>query len=236
VTKMKVLIVDDEPLARERLIRMLATIEGVEVAGEASDGEEALERIQELDPELVFLDVRMNGGIDGLTLATQVPNLPPIVFTTAHDEYAVGAFDANAVDYLLKPIRMERLIRAVERAKERRPRSDTKPRIVSWRLTVAENGVIRVFDARTVTRLWADGKYSIFSAEGREHMLDESLTSLEKRLAAYEFLRVHRSELVNLNCVKALRDGGTVIELSDGQMARVSRRFRTELEKALGIG
>jgi DNA-binding LytR/AlgR family response regulator len=231
---MRALVVDDEPLARERLIRMLAAIEGVEIAGEASDGAEALERIQELDPDVVFLDVKM-GGIDGLTLATETPNLPPIVFTTAHDEYAVGAFEANAVDYLLKPIRMERLVGAIERVRARRPRID-RPRMAGWRLTVAENGVIKMFDARAVTRVWADGKYSIFRCEGREHLLDESLSSLEKRLAPYDFLRVHRSELVNLNCVKVLRDGGTMLELSDGQTARVSRRFRSELEKALGIG
>jgi DNA-binding LytR/AlgR family response regulator len=231
---MRALVVDDEPLARERLIRMLSSIEGIEVAGEAGDGAEALERIQELDPDVVFLDVRM-GGIDGLTLAMQTPQLPPIVFTTAHDEYAVGAFEANAVDYLLKPIRMDRLIGAIERVKARRPALD-RPRISGWRLTVAENGAIRVFDARTVTRIWADGKYSMFALEGREHLIDESLSSLEKRLAPYDFLRVHRGELVNLNAVKALCDGGTVLELSDGQTARVSRRFKGELEKALGIG
>jgi DNA-binding LytR/AlgR family response regulator len=230
---MRVLIVDDEPLARERLTRMLARIDGVEIAGEASDGAEALEQIRALDPELVFLDVRMR-GVDGLTLATGTRDLPPLVFTTAHDEYAVGAFEAGAVDYLLKPIQMERLQRAVERAKERMPRSE-KRSATPWRLTVADKGVIRVFDARTISRVRADGKYSIFASEGREHLLDESISSLEKRLAAFDFLRVHRSELVNLNCVRALRDGGTVLELSDGQTARVSRRFRTDLERALGI-
>ena len=231
---MRALIADDEPLARERLIRMLASIEGVEIAGEASDGVQALEQIQELDPDVVFLDVRM-GGIDGLTLATEVPNLPPIIFTTAHDEYAVGAFEAGAVDYLLKPIRMDRLVNAIERVRARKPKLE-RPRTAGWRLTVTENGVIHMFDARNITRVWADGKYSIFSAEGREHLLDESLSSLEKRLQPFDFLRVHRSELVNLNCVKALRDNGTVLELSDGQTARVSRRFKSELEKALGIG
>jgi len=231
---MRALIAGDEPLARERLIRMLASIEGVEIAGEASDGVQALEQIQELDPDVVFLDVRM-GGIDGLTLATEVPNLPPIIFTTAHDEYAVGAFEAGAVDYLLKPIRMDRLVNAIERVRARKPKLE-RPRTAGWRLTVTENGVIHMFDARNITRVWADGKYSIFSAEGREHLLDESLSSLEKRLQPFDFLRVHRSELVNLNCVKALRDNGTVLELSDGQTARVSRRFKSELEKALGIG
>ncbi len=235
---MRALVVDDEPLARERLIRMLAGLEGVEVAGEASDGVEALERIQEVEPDLVFLDVRMP-GLDGLSLAQSVErkeHAPLIVFTTAHDEYAVGAFEANAVDYLLKPVRMDQLQRAVERARARRPRDEPRPKSAGWRLTVAANGVIRVFDARALTRVWADGKYSIFAAEGREHLLDESLTSLEKRLAGFDFLRVHRSELVNLNCVRALRDGGRVLELSDGQTARVSRRFRAELERALGIG
>lgn len=115
---MRVLIVDDEPPARRRLRRMLERMPGVEVCGEAGDGVEALERIAERAPDLVLLDVRMP-GLDGIELARRGESLLPIVFTTAYDEYALRAFEVAAVDYLLKPIRAERLRGALERARER---------------------------------------------------------------------------------------------------------------------
>lgn len=105
---MRVLVVDDEPLARRRLIRLLGKIHETEVVGEAANGEEALARIREKDPDVVLLDIRMP-GVDGLRLVSENRDLPPIIFTTAYDEYAVQAFEANAVDYLLKPVQSARL-------------------------------------------------------------------------------------------------------------------------------
>ena len=116
---MKALVVDDEPFARRRLRRLLKAMGGVEVVGEAADGHEALRKIRDHSPEVVFLDIRMP-GLDGLSLAARHQNLPPIIFTTAYHEYAVQAFDSEAVDYLLKPIEPERLQKAVDRVRARR--------------------------------------------------------------------------------------------------------------------
>lgn len=245
---MRVLVVDDEPLARRRLIRMLGQMEDVQVAGEAADGQEALERIALLEPDVVLLDIRMP-GLDGLSLARTVPNLPPVVFTTAYDEHAVDAFEANAIDYLLKPVKRERLERALSRVRERAGRRESsdvvkalerllgdRDRTSAPRITAHDNGALHVFDAREIPRFYAQDKYTAFLVEGREYLLEESLSSLERRLEAFDFLRVHRGELVALAQVRAFRpeDAGGVVELRDGQTARVSRRFVPALRKKLG--
>ena len=246
---MRVLIVDDEPLARRRLARMLEKIDGVEVAGEAEDGEDAIARIGTLDPDLVLLDIRMP-GLDGLTLARETPNLPPIIFTTAYDQYAVDAFEASAVDYLLKPVKQERLERALAKVRSKpRAASDDgslahvlerllagRERTSAPRITAQHGDALHVFDAREIGRFYAQDKYTAFQVGGREYLLEESLSSLEKRLEPHEFLRVHRGELIALGQVRSFRaeDAGGILELRDGQTARVSRRFVAALKKALG--
>lgn len=248
---MRVLVVDDEPLARRRLVRMLEKIDGIEVAGEAEDGEDALARIGTLDPDLVLLDIRMP-GLDGLTLARETPNLPPIIFTTAYDQYAVDAFEASAVDYLLKPVKQERLERALAKvqAKPRRAPSgddgaiarvlerllEGRERTSAPRITAQHGDALHVFDAREIARFYAQDKYTAFQVGGREYLLEESLSSLEKRLEPFEFIRVHRGELIALDQVRSFRaeDAGGLLELKDGQTARVSRRFVASLKKALG--
>jgi DNA-binding LytR/AlgR family response regulator len=244
----KALVVDDEPLARRRLIRMLERMPDVEVAGQAGDGVEALEAIRRLDLDVVLLDIRMP-GLDGLTLASSADDLPPIVFTTAYNEHAVDAFEVAAVDYLLKPVRRERLASALDRVRSRSEqtmpsqlrelldrvtRTDTpEPTPV----TARAGGSVKIFDPREIARFSATSKVTVFRRDGREYVLDESLSSLESRLADLGFLRVHRSELINLKHVTALRsqDGGSVVDLSDGQTATVSRRQAAELRRRLGI-
>lgn len=245
---MRVLVVDDETLARNRLTRMLGRIEGVEVAGEAADGVEALRKIKELCPDVVFLDIRMP-GLDGLTLASTVPDLPPIVFTTAYDEYAVRAFDASAADYLMKPIEADRLEQAVERVRSRSGGAGSArlrtlldelarrdgPDLV--RITARSRDAIRVFDPAAITRFRSEDKVTVFRHGGEEFLLDESLQSLEERLARFGFFRAHRGELVNLHHVLAVRteDDATRVELADGQTAAVSRRSVAELKRRLGM-
>lgn len=245
---LRVLVVDDEPVARRRLLRMLAAMKGVEVAGEAADGAEALERIRDLAPDAVLLDIRMP-GIDGLTLARSVRNMPPVIFTTAYDEHALEAFDAEAVDYLMKPVRAERLERALDRIRERRGNDPERlervlqavlqreGRTELVRLTARSGDVTRVFDPRKIGRIHAADKYAVFHHEGNEYVLDETLSTLEERLGGIGFLRVHRSELVNLEKVVALHhvDGGTEAELAGGLRVPVSRRLAPELKRRLGI-
>jgi DNA-binding LytR/AlgR family response regulator len=251
----RVLVVDDEKPARDRLIRMLARIEGVSVAGEARDGEEAARMIAELAPDAVLLDVNMP-RLDGMSLALEhLGALPAVVFVTAYDDHAVRAFEAGAVDYLVKPVRQERLERALERARERGPARaagrETDAGIeallrrlagagaaeIECRISVAQAGTVRFFDARQVSRFWSSDKYTLFCHGGDELMLEETLGALERRLAPHRFVRVHRSELINLSLVEALHheDGIHEVELADGQRARVSRRSLAALRRALGL-
>lgn len=243
---MRVLVVDDERIARERLVRMLRRIEGVEVAGQAADAEEALALISSAHPDLVLLDIRMP-GLSGIEFAQRTPELPPIVFVTAHEEHALAAFDAAAVDYLLKPVEQDRLARAIERVRRiaRPSRGDEIERLlrrvagqdVPQRLSARRGDVVHLFDPRELCRVRAAGDYCAFLHEGREYLVDESLAALEERLAAHGFLRVHRAELVNLHRVRAIRrqDDGAVIELQSGETATVSRRFMPLVREKLGL-
>lgn len=242
-------MVDDEPLARRRLMRMLGRMPGVEVAAQAANAEDALARIGEDRPDLVLLDIRMP-GLSGLELAASAAELPPVVFTTAYDQYAVEAFEVSAVDYLLKPVKRERLEAALEKVRSRKGGQDlaalqslvsrldeSARRGEPTRLCARRSGTMRLFDASEIARIHASEKVSLFQHQGHEFVLDESLNTLEARLADEGFVRVHRAELVNLAHVRALHnvDGATSLELSDGQQAPVSRRMVTSLKARLGI-
>lgn len=231
---MRVLVVDDEQLARRRMVRMLDRISDVEVVGEAADGIEAREQVIKLVPDLVLLDIDMP-ELDGLSLASELD--VPVVFTTAHAQHAVEAFDLEAKDYLLKPVSEGRLQKAIERVRSGStagsgPDPDGVPR-VSARIGTA----VHVFDARTIPRFFASDKYTLFHRAGEEFVLDESLNALEKRLSPHGFFRVHRGELVRLAAVTTLHtlDDGPVVELDDGQRATVSRRQLGELKRRLGV-
>lgn len=241
---LRALVVDDEAPARRRLRRLLEALPEVEVAGEAADGEEALTLAAALSPGVLFLDVRMP-GLDGLQVAQRWLTLPPLVFCTAHDEFAVRAFEVNAVDYLLKPVRPERLAAAVEKVRARLGPSPAQlgtalaalaPR--STRVVSTARGLVRLFEARDVTRFSSADKYTVFQADGAEQLTEEPLSALEERLAGCGFLRIHRAELVRLDAVKSLStaEGVHQVALADGQTARVSRRSLSALRAALGLG
>ena len=235
---MRVLIVDDEPLARSRLRRLCARIEGVEVCGEAGDGEAALASIAALAPDVVLLDIDMP-GLDGLAVAESRGEAgPAVIFTTAHARYALDAFEADALDYLLKPVVPERLERALAKVRRARARPEGSGTDAS-RLTVQDGSTLRVFDVRQIRRFRATDKYVVFHCEGAEHETRESLASLETRLAPLGFVRVHRAELVRLDSVRALEPepgGAATLVLDDGSRVPVSRRSATEVRRMLGRG
>ena len=243
---LSILIVDDEAIARRRLRRMLSDRPDVEIVGEAADGEEALAHIAASPPDVVLLDIQMP-EMTGLELAEHLPAETHVIFTTAHEEYAVQAFDAAAVDYLLKPVAAERLDRALDRVRrlEAPPERDELTRLLRQvsgrdeppRVAARLGDTIRVFDPREISRFHFRNGYTVFSHEGRNYSLDDSIAGLAARLEAWGFLRVHRSEIINLQRVSALRriDDTTVVELNDGQRAAVSRRRVRALKRALGI-
>lgn len=234
---MKILIVDDEPIARARLRRLLDKHPNaeVEVVGEAGDGLEALDQIRALRPDVVLLDIDMP-GLDGLAVAED-PDTPPVVFTTAHRDYALDAFDANAVDYLLKPVSRERLERALARARERQaPEHGERPVDEPWRVVVRDGSMRRFIDARQVDAFMADRKYVAFELEGQEFLCRESLDTLQRRLHTLGFLRVNRATLVRRDAITGYdgADGGTV-EVRSGQRFAVSRRAAAAVREALGV-
>ena len=256
---MRALVVDDEGPARRRLARMLEALPGVRVVAELEDAAALHDALQRHSADVIFLDICMP-GVDGMSFAQSHTGLPPVVFVTAHDRYAVSAFGVDAVDYLLKPVRPERLAAAVDRVRRlgaRAPRaagndapappgtsspaqgtppaasaSSAPPRIVS-----GTRQLLELFDAREITRFWASDKYTLFRAGGEERLTEEPLTALAERLEPYGFLRVHRAELVRADAVRALRlvDGHYELSLSDGQHARVSRRALPAIKLALGL-
>ena len=211
---MRVVIVDDEPLARERLTRLLAEFPGYEIVGEAGDGVEALELIEQVEPELVFLDIRM-GGMDGLQVARRLADdeLPPaVIFTTAFAEHALSAFDASASAYLMKPIRREKLSEALKRA--RRPSRAHRVEVETedgprpereFVLATTRDGMVCI-PAADIIYFLADQKYTTVCHLHGEVLIEESLKSLERDFDPW-FLRIHRKALVATRFIASLERG-----------------------------
>jgi len=201
---LRVLIVDDEPPARERLRSMLAETGEFEVAGEAGHGEQAIDLVEKLTPDIVLLDVRMP-GIDGLEVARHLaalPEPPAVIFTTAFDEYALQAFDSEAVAYLLKPIRAEKLRAALAKAARlTRPQLQqvaAAAREPTHRLHIGVRGRdgLKLIPIEEVLCFQADQKYTTVRHKGGEDLIEDSLKTLEEEFAA-TFVRIHRNALVN---------------------------------------
>lgn len=191
---MKILIVDDEPLARSRLQDLLDDIGGHNVIGEASNGEQALSQIEEHHPDLVLLDIHMP-GIDGLDVAKKIslkPSPPAVIFTTAYSEHALKAFDNDAIDYLLKPIRQARLEQALCKVSPHvTDKSDTTRHHISAQVL----GSIKLIPIEDIYYFQSDSKYVVVYHRGGEVLIDDSLKSLEQEFSDH-FTRIHRNALV----------------------------------------
>lgn len=239
---MKILIVDDEALARERLHDFIIELYPDAITVEAVNGMEALDKISDHSPDIILLDIRMP-GMDGLEVANHLSHMetpPAIVFTTAYQDHALSAFDVNAVDYLLKPIRKERLKTAVERAttvsqstlssiKEAEGVSSSRSH-----LSAMVQGKMQLIPIENIYSLKADQKYVTAAWPGGEILLDESLVSLEAEFSNY-FIRIHRNALVAINHIDSLRkttEGQHAIKLSDMPVElAVSRRHLQDIKK-----
>jgi two-component system LytT family response regulator len=252
IEKIRALIVDDEPLARDGVRLHLESQTDIEIIGEAIDGDNAVEMINELRPDLVFLDVQMP-GLDGFGVieAVGVDAMPAVVFTTAYDEFALRAFDANAVDYVLKPFDGDRLRRALDQARTQirgRRRSEIEERLIGLlaelhgkgqyleRIIVRSGGRILILRTDDVDWLEAASNYVRIHAGGREYLLLETMTNLESRLDPAQFVRIHRSTIVRLNRIKELEplfQGDYVLILEDGTRLTSSRGYRDRLQELL---
>ncbi len=212
---MRVVIVDDEPLARERLQRLIADFPGYEIVGQAGDGETALKVIYEEEPDLVLLDIRMSGDVDGLQVARAIAadEMPPaVIFITAYAEHALSAFDAKAASYLLKPVRSEKLRDALQHVRKlsraQIPALDAKPGERPKRefvLATNREGLLRV-PADDIIYFQADQKYTTVCHMHGEVLIEESLKTLEDDFAPW-FLRIHRKALVATRFIAALERG-----------------------------
>jgi len=241
---MKILIVDDEALARERLHALVTELYSETITIEAINGLDALEKISEHSPEIILLDIRMP-GMDGLELANhllQLESPPAIVFTTAYQDHTLSAFDANAVDYLLKPIRKERLKIAIERAaivsqsKLAVLNSNSGEASARTHLSAMVQGNIRLIAVENIYFLKAEQKYVTAVWPGGEILIDEPLITLEAEFSDH-FIRVHRNALVAKDHITALSktsEGQHVIKLADMPIElTVSRRHLSGVKKII---
>lgn len=240
---LRALIVDDEPLARTRLRSLLATTRtGVAVIAEAENARAAAELIEQLHPDLLFLDIQMpeEGGLE-LLRALEPAERPAIIFTTAHPEYALDAFELSAADYVVKPFDEERVVRATERARRfiAGGRAVTRPTgtLRRERFAVRIRDEIVFVKAADVDWIAAEGNYVRLHCGTRSYLLRESMQSMEEALEAASFIRVHRSAIVNLDRVRKLvtsADNTPAIVLSTGASIPLGPSYRSRLEEALG--
>jgi two-component system LytT family response regulator len=223
---MKALIVDDEPLARLELRRLLAAFAWVQVVGEAANIDEARVQIETLAPDLTFLDVQMPGGT-GFDLLAQLDLPPRIVFTTAYDHYAVKAFEVSALDYLLKPIEPERLAAALVKIREATSRQATSGDLPLQQLFVRDGPRCWFLPVREVSLFVAEGNYVRLYWGKERPVLGRSLTAVEEKLGAKSFFRANRRQIVNLEFVQSVRlglGGRLLAKLLDGSDIEISRR------------
>jgi len=228
---MRALIIDDERLARAELTRLLAAHPEIEIAGEARHGEEALELIARLAPDLLFLDIQMP-GMSGFELLERLEQVPQVIFTTAYDRYAIQAFEVSALDYLLKPIAPNRLAAALAKLRPRGERARLEQVFVRdgdrcW--------IVRLAD---IFLLESEGNYTRLHFAGERPLIRRSLNALEEQLDPNLFFRAGRKEIVNLKWIDKVDvgvHGGLTVTLRGGRTVDMSRRQSTRLREVLSL-
>ena len=225
---MKAMIVDDEPLARRELRRLLAEFPDIDIVGEAANAAESAVGVEQWLPELLFLDIQMPGG-SGFDLLARLEHVPHVIFTTAYDHHAVRAFEVNALDYLLKPIEPERLAAAI--AKARSAKSEGQPAAQSGatieRLFVRDGSRCWFVPLREVCLMMSEGNYVRLYWGKSRPLLARPLTSLEQRLDPGRFFRANRRQIINLDLIEGVEPGvgGQLhVQLRDGPEVEISRR------------
>lgn len=250
---LRALVVDDEPLARKALLRLLKNEPDINVIGQCDDGESAVETIRRTNPDLVFLDVQMP-EMDGFRVVETVgaERMPVTIFVTAYDRYALDAFDANAVDYLLKPFAADRLARALRRARDRclgRQDKEAALRLFSLldrtrsqgdyaqRLAVSVRGRILFVSVADIDWIGAEGNYARLHVLRKLYDVRETMQALMDKLDPRDFVRIHRSSIVNVHRIREIRpwfQGSHIVLLQSGEELRMSRYQREAVERLLG--
>jgi two-component system, LytTR family, response regulator len=247
---LKILVADDEPLARESIIALLSNESQVCQTFQAKDGQEALDIAWQERPELIFLDIQMP-GITGIEVAAELPPETVVVFTTAYDEYAVKAFELNAIDYLLKPFKNARLFEALEKAKrqlnDKRYLDDNKLKMLQndvgqhqaykSRIVIREPKRVRFVNVSDIRYITGAGNYAeLHLDDGGTILYRETLGNMEAQLDPQEFRRIHRSTIIRLSNVSELQpnyQGDYSVILTTGEQLVLSRRFKDKLQDVL---
>lgn len=247
-SSLRTLIVDDEPLAVERMQVICAKLKDLNVVGTASDGSAALRLVEALKPDLVLLDMTMP-EVDGLSVARQLSENtakdaphPAVIFVTAHDHFAVEAFDLDAVDYVLKPVATDRLERAIERALARRGEREASESEWLQELWVPHRSELLRIEVSQVSRIDAERDYvrlhvGASGESGRTYLLLQTIAGLEKRLDPAEFIRIHRSTILRRDSIRGLRHDGLgvwSVELEDGEALRIGRTYLSKVKAMAG--
>ncbi|MEJ0034058.1 MAG: response regulator transcription factor [Bacteroidota bacterium] len=238
---MKALIVDDERLARKELIKLLEEHPSIEIAGEAMNADEAEKMIEELNPDLLFLDIQMPGRT-GFQLLESLDSAPLVVFTTAYDEFALKAFEVNALDYLLKPITAERLAEAVHKIQDKEKTKAGRPRDKKLDLedqVFVKDGERCWFVSLANIRLFeSDGNYIKVYFDTNRPMIHKSLNALDEKLDERAFFRASRKHIINLSWVDGIEpwfNGGLMVKLRGGDKVEVSRRQAAKFKDMMSL-
>jgi two-component system LytT family response regulator len=244
--KTSCLIVDDEKLARELLTEYLESFPEIELVGEASNGSDAVAQIDKLKPDLLFLDVQMP-GMTGFDVLDDINHEPYVVFVTAYDQYAIQAFEKNAVDYLLKPLDQERFRQAVDRALKRKKTEagNIEDLLGSMRphytrgtyeshIFVQKSEKLFSLPVDEILHLEASGDYTIITTKNDQFVSSSGIGKLEEIMNPDKFIRVHRSTIVNINFMKEIErhfNGGMVVKMQSGKSFPVSRTYAKQIRK-----
>jgi two-component system, LytTR family, response regulator len=245
---MQALVIDDERLARKELINLLSQFEQVEVVGEANNVDDAKEKIEALSPDVVFLDIQMPEKT-GFDLLEELDNVPYVIFTTAYDEYAIKAFQVNALDYLLKPIEPKRLAETIERLQKKLQESAEKATqdsstSIDKKLTLHDQVFVKDGDRCWFVRLSnvrlfeSDGNYIKVYFDNFKPMIHKSLNALDERLDEKSFFRASRKHIINLSWVEGIEpwfNGGLVVTLKGGDRIEVSRRQAARFKDMMSL-
>jgi len=239
---MKALIIDDERLARTELKRLLSPFKEIKVVGEAINADDALEKIQELKPDMLFLDIQMPGK-SGFDMLEELDSVPTVIFTTAYDEYALKAFEYNALDYLLKPIepkRLEETINKLIEKKRKKTVSDLDKEILaeSDQVFVKDGEKCWFVKLETVRLFESEGNYVRIYFGDNKPLILRTLNYLDERLDGKTFFRANRKHIVNLKWIASIEpwlNGGLLVKLKDGQKVEVSRRQAIKFKEMLSL-